>query len=263
MSAAAEVQTGVPALRDERGGNGVQSMAEGGVGSIQQLLQLAIEKGTGFEALEKLVDLHERVTKREAALEFNRALTAFQAECPAIGKNKTAQIATRSGGSYSYQYAPLEEIARIVKPLLIKHGFSYGWASSVDGAMLTCICTLRHVNGHSESAPFTLPVDNPSAMSPQQKMGAALSFAQRKTLESVLGLNTTEEDSDGVAREVDPTPISDDQLTELEDLMEEIGADRARFLRFLAVPKLGDLPATRFQEAKNALKAKKNRKAQP
>lgn len=226
---------------------------------VGQLLQLAIEKGVDPAALEKLVDLHERVTKRDAALEFARALAAFQSECPPIGKVKTAKIATRSGGEYSYTYAPLDEIVRVVKPLLLAHGFSYGWDSDVTGGQLKCTCTLRHVNGHSTTASFTLPVENPSAMSPQQKVGAALTFAQRKTLESVLGLNTTEEDSDAIAREVDPTPVSEDQLVELQDLAAEAQVDMPRFLKFLQVDALATLPAARYAEAKSALTQKLGR----
>lgn len=249
------------AVRDERADGDLAAITGGSVGGIQQLLQLAIEKGAGVEALEKLVGLHERVTAREAALEFARQLADFQANCPAIGKNKTAEIATKGGGRYSYQYAPLEEIVRIVKPLLVARGFSYGWDSDVTGGQLRCTCTLRHVNGHSTAGSFTLPVENPSAMSPQQKVGAALTFAQRKTLESVLGLNTTEDDTDAVSREIDPTPVSSDQLIELEDLVAESGTDLKRFLKYLAVGALKDLPAARYGEAKAALLEKGRKRA--
>lgn len=258
-----KVKTGAVTVRKPGDNGDLQAITAGGVGSIQQLLQLAIERGAGVEALEKLVGLHERVTAREAALEFARQLADFQAKCPPIGKTKTAKIVTKGGGSYSYQYAPLEEIVRTVKPLLVARGFSYGWDAKVDerGQMLTCTCTLRHINGHRESSGFSLPVENPSAMSPQQKVGAALTFSQRYSLVAVLGLNTTEEDSDGVAREIDPTPINPDQLLELDDLVAESGTDRARFLKYLAIDALENLPAARYTEAKAALLQKGRKRA--
>lgn len=265
LDSAPVVETGSAIMKPEQAagnGNALRTAPDGSAASVYQLMQQAIEKGTDVATIEKLVDLAERVTKREAALEFNRSLADFQAACPPIGKNRTAEITTKSGGKYSYQYAPLDEIVRIVKPLLMARGFSYGWDSRVEGEgqnqRLVCTCTLRHVNGHSETSSFTLPTDNPSAMSPQQKYGAALTFAQRYTLVSALGLNTTEEDSDGVAREIDPTPISEDQLDELENLIEDIGVNRVRFLKYLAVEKLGELPAARFAEAKAALLEKRN-----
>lgn len=254
-------RSGAVAVRDERDNGDLPAIATGSAGGIQQLLHLAIEKGAGVDALEKLVGLHERVTAREAALEFARQLADFQANCPPIGKVKTADIMTRSGGKYSYTYAPLEEIVRVVKPLLVARGFSYGWDSDVTGAQLKVTATLRHVNGHFVTASFTLPIENASAMSPQQKVGAALTFAQRKTLESVLGLNTTEEDSDAVAREIDPTPITVDQVLELDDLITESGTNLPRFLKYLAVETLEQLPAARFAEAKAALQQKGRKRA--
>lgn len=254
MSApAAVVKTGAPPTD-------VAPASNGSSVSITDLIRFAIQEKAPVENLERLVALQERVMARDAALEFARALADFQASCPPIKKVKTAKIVTKGGGGYEYTYAPLEEIVRTTKPLLTKRGFSYGWDSVVspNGAMLTVTCTLRHLNGHSTTAGFTLPVENPSAMSPQQKVGAALTFAQRKTLESVLGLNT-EDDTDAVT-EVDPKPINDDQLTELQDLVKESKVDLGRFLKYLQVASLADLPAVRYREAKAALEQKKQRR---
>jgi hypothetical protein len=227
--------------------------------TVARLLQLALEKGTPVESLEKLVALHERVEERNARRAFFEAMAAFQAECPPIHKASTAEITTNKGGKYKYTYAELDEIARTINPFLAKHGLSYSWNSKVDGKALTCWCTARHRDGYSgEPVEFTLPIDNPSAMSDQQKVGAALTFAKRQTLTSAFGLVTTDDDTD--AAEVDPTPVSEDQLLVLEDLLTESGADRARFLKYLGVDKIEDLPRIRFQEAVTALEQKKGRR---
>lgn len=261
MTAPGEVLSGVPAVRGEKSNGSVQHV-DSSPASIQGLLHYALEKGADVGALEKLVDLHERVTKTEAAREFARAMAAFQAECPPIKKDSTAKIATRGGSGYSYTYAELDSIAATVNPLLRENGLSYTWNSSVDerGAMLTCICIVRHINGHSESSNFTLPIANDSAMSPQQKVAAALTFARRQSLVAALGLVTTDEDTDAVRREVDRTPINADQADQLDELIDDAEIDRARFLRFLGVEKLADLAATRFDEAKAAIAEKKRRK---
>lgn len=257
----APVNGGAMVRHEERAvGAAVAPMMAGDSGSITQLLHKAVEQGTPVEALEKLVDLHERLAQREAAQEFYRALSAFKAECPRIGKSKTAEITTKGGGKYSYTFAPLDETTRVIDPILARHGLSYGFDSRVEAGMLTCTCTLRHINGHSVPSNFTLPTENASAMSPQQKIAAALTFAMRKSLESALGITPTEEDNDAAAREIDPTPITADQLDELEDLIEDGQVNRPRFLAFLQVEKLGELPAARYPEAKNALMQKRERR---
>lgn len=223
--------------------------------SITQLLQTAVERGTPVEALEKLVALHERIAEREAQMAFSNAMAAFQSECPSIKKSSSADIVTRGGGKYSYTYAELDEIARTINPLLAKHGLSYSWDSKVDAGMLTCICTIRHIAGHSTTSSLVLPVASQSAMSEQQKYGAALTFAQRRTLSSGLGLTTTDEDYDAPA--IDRTPITTEQLLQLEDMIEDAEADRKRFLAFIGVEKLSELPAVHFESAMNALRQKK------
>ena len=250
---------------DTAGVNQLTVPADGGQrGSITQLLHLAIEKGTPVEALEKLVGLHERLADREAAQEFARALAAFQAECPPITHSKKAKIVTSGGGSYSYTYAELDAIARVVNPILAKHGLSYSWNTAVDEKnRLTCDCIVRHINGHiALPATFSLPIDNKSAMSEQQKVGAAATFAKRQSLIAALGITTSDDDFDGAAAAaVDPTPVNAAQLRTLENLLDEAGADPEKFLKYLDVEALKDLPAVRFQEAKAALLEKKKARA--
>jgi hypothetical protein len=232
--------------------------------SMTQLLMLAVEKGTPVEQLKELVALHEHMEARDAAKEFARALAAFQAECPRIGRNKTADITTKSGSKFDYTYTSLDEVARIVNPILFKHGLSYGWDMEEAAAgKLTVTCTLLHMNGHSRASRFTLPTESASAMSAQQKYGAALTFGQRRTLEAVLGITTTDSTPD--EQEADPTPIDDDQLYQLEDLLSESGADKARFLTFMGVERLADIRAIDYARGVSALTERvesKRRRAQ-
>lgn len=222
--------------------------------TVATMLQTAIERGASVEALEKLVALHERLMARQAAADFAAALARFQGACPSIPKTSTAKIATRGGASYTYDYAELDEIAKHVGPLLHREGFSYSWDSEFRDDMLHCVCTLRHANGHEAKAHFALPVTTASAMSDQQKHAAALTYARRQSLVQVLGLTTTDPDTDAAP---DESPrITDAQVVELEDLIAEAKVDGLRFLAWLNLRALSELPARRFDEAKAVLKRK-------
>lgn len=220
-----------------------------------ELLRIAVERGTPVEQLEKLLELHERMEQRAAIKQFSAAMAAFQAECPSIKKSSTAKIVTKGGTSFGYTYAELDEIARTVNPILAKHGLSYGWDSSIEKSTLTCVCTVRHAAGHSEKSTFTLPTESSSAMSEQQKVGAALTFAKRQSLSSVLGITTTDEDTD--TAEADPTKITEDQITLLRDLAIEVKADAGRFLRFLGVSAFSEIRASDYARAVVALEQKR------
>lgn len=222
-----------------------------GAGSVLTLLHAAVQQGTPVEQLEKLVDLHERMEQREARRAYFVALAQFQESAPLVKQSETAKIATRGGGSYSYTFAPLDEIVRTIAPHLIRHGLSYRWDTAVDKNTIRVTCTVSHTGGHSESSSMTLPIDNASAMSEQQKVGAAMTFGQRRSLTAALGLVTT--DSDAPASE-DTTPISEEQADQLDDMLDATGVDRVKFLRWIGCERVHLIPAARFGEAMRELK---------
>lgn len=223
---------------------------------IERLLELAVDKNLGVEALEKLVGLHERVLDRQAAQEFSEAMALFQSKCQPIKKSSKATITTRGGAQYGYSYAELDEIARTIRPLIEECGLSYTWDMTETAGCLSCVCTLRHRSGHKVSATFACPVDSSAAMSGAQKHGAALTYARRQSLVQVLGLTTTDEDSDGA----DTTPISDDQAATIEDYLDGGEVDRVKFMGWLAttlrVDAVSAIRAADYGVVINALKAK-------
>jgi hypothetical protein len=235
-----------------------QAVAIDATGSATDLLRIAVERGTPVAELKELVALHDQMQARQARQEYAAAMARFQVECPPIHHERTAEIVTKSGSKYKYSYAELDVIARTVNPILARHGLSYRWDTKLERDTLTVICTVMHAAGHSETSTFTLPTESASAMSAQQKVGAALTFAQRRSLCSALGLTTTDDDPD--TQREDPTPIDDDQVTMIDDLIAETGTDKARFLRYMNCETVGTIPAARYAEAMTALEQKRSRK---
>jgi hypothetical protein len=269
MTAVHNVASDLPVIHESpetalaTAGNGSRALAAaGGAGSVADMINFAIEKNVPVESLERLFGLYERMAARDAAREFNEALAAFQQVCPAIKKAKTAKVARRDGGEFSYTYADLPEIKHTVDPILAKHGLSYSWDSDADAkGLMKITCTLRHINGHSVSSSMTLPVENAAAMSPQQKFGAAMTYGQRRTLANVLGI-TIEDESPEVSAAADPRPINEDQVVVLADLVKESGANLSRFLKHFGITKLDELRATEYQRAVDTLNDVKAKRAE-
>lgn len=225
------------------------------VPSMAELLQLAVNKGTPVAELRELVALHEHMNARQAEQDFFDALGNFQAECPPIKKNKTAKFATEGGGRMSYTYATIDEIARAVGPLLRKHGFSYRWDSEEQNNKLVCTCILQHRNGHSTRSSIALPSDSKAAMSAQQKVGAALTFARRLSLTSALGLTTTDDDTDG--RDDTASAITPEQADALNTLIDDVGVNRPRLMRWLGVDSLAKIPAAHYASTVQMIESKR------
>ena len=224
--------------------------------STTQLLQAALDKGVSVESLEKLVALHERILDRNAASEFAAAMAEFQAECPSIPKRSTTNVSKGGVLQYSYNYAELDVIAEIIGPCLHTRGLSYSWDSDVADGRLTCTCTVRHSNGHKQSAKFTCPIDDRAAMSEPQKYTAALTYARRQALIQALGLTTTDPDNDGADPPVDER-IGPGQCEAIEDLLLTTKANREKFLNWLQVDEVERIRLDQFDQAIQMLKAKK------
>jgi hypothetical protein len=204
------------------------------------------------------VALQERVSDRNARAEFFEALANFQDKVPTVHKGRTASIATKAGGKYSYTYASLDSIAKAIRETLRAHGLSYAWTVEEAGAgMLSVVCVLRHTGGHEERSAFPVPVDTAAAMSGAQKHGAALTYGKRQSLTSVLGLTTTDDDTDAAEPVQSAEPITLQEYAALEAEIQEVGADRARFLDYLGVGELKELPASDLKRAKDALDRKR------
>lgn len=241
-------------------GTSIATREAGGVPAPQEemsgLVRLAIEQNVSVDVLERLVALQERVSDRNARQAMSEAVASFQAECPSIKKGRTARIATKAGGSYSYTFASLDEIARAIRPLLHRHGLSYTWDSTTDGKTLSCTCILRHVEGGEDRATFTCPTDTKAEMSGAQATAAALTYARRQALVQVLGLTVTDDDNDG-APPVSAEKITESQAADLAALANEVGADLPKFLKYMKVGALSEIPASEYARAVRALEKKR------
>ncbi|MCJ2530719.1 MAG: ERF family protein [Candidatus Thermoplasmatota archaeon] len=223
---------------------------------IVGLLEKAVEHGVDVESLEKLVTLYERVQDRQAKQEFNAAFAEFQKQCPMIPKRGKGKMVSKSGGSFSWDYAELDDIVRIVNPILIPLGFSYSWDSKTEGIEHHCAFTLRHVGGHSVSSRFDCTTDAPGAeMSGGQKNSKALTLARRQTIIQGLGLTACDKDTDGMA----DGKISVDQVTHLEDLVRETGANREKFLGWLEVKRMEDVRTAMYRPAVSLLEGRRKK----
>ncbi len=154
------------------------------------LLRMAVERGNvDVNTLERLMVVRKEVLAETAKREFFDALAAFQAECPII-------IRSRAGHENRYNYAPLEKIVKDATPFLTKHGFSHQEDGVVTEGWVEAIVTVTHRGGHREEKHFKVPAESKAGMSPQQKYGAAMTYATRYAFCAAFGIRTADKDLD-------------------------------------------------------------------
>ena len=128
------------------------------------------------------------MNKSESIKELATALAKFQAEVQNPANTKRV-----STGSFSYNYAPLNEILSQVRPLLSKHGLSIVQAPTTSENNILVSTMLLHNSGEwIELDPVALKMDKITA----QGAGSAITYARRYSLSAVLGISS-EDDDDG------------------------------------------------------------------
>lgn len=167
----------------------------------QALISTAIEKGAGIETLERLVALAKDVRAVQAKEAWLHAMAEFQETCPKISRSRKASISTRTGGSYSYTYAPLAEIMSKIQPVLGPLGLSVSFRVSHAERQVIAVCQVAHEMGHQESSgEVAMPFDqgDGTGANPAQRVGIASTYAKRYALLAILGI-APEDDTDARA----------------------------------------------------------------
>jgi len=118
--------------------------------------------------------------------ELAAALVSFQQEMPQVKKSNTANIPTKSGGSYKYKYADLADVYSAALPISSKKGLAVVQGISNDHLQTRLI----HTSGQwIEDDGILLP----SNLNPQE-LGSAITYFRRYGSLSALGIAPEEDD---------------------------------------------------------------------
>ena len=222
-------------------------------GSLVNLIaDLARDPAVDVEKLRALIALQREVMAEQARIAFDAAMADAQAEMVPVLRSAT-NAHTKS------RYARLEDIDNAIRPLITRHGFSLTFDNpdqTVDGIVVTC--AVAHRDGHVRSYKIAGARDDKGAQgnankTPIQAIGSTISYLRRYLTCMIFNVALTNDDTDG--NEI--SPITARQARDLEVLLTETGADRAKFLAFLRVDDLADLSSRDYPKARAALEQKK------
>lgn len=221
-------------------------------GMMAIIEKVATDPSIDITKLSALLDMNERILAKQAEIEFNAAMSRLS------GKIATVKIPRTKGVNYkeeeAFRFAPYEKIDQAIRPLLAEEGFSLSFNSDTregGGAVITG--TLSHQAGHSRKASLPLPLDNSGGKNNIQGMGSTISYGKRYTVGMLLNIVTCEDDDANGGNEF----ISVEQAAEIDLLIEEVKADKARFLKFMGAEEVLKIKAKDYKKAITQLNAKK------
>ena len=221
---------------------------------IQAIAKMAAS-GVGTEVVEQMKSLVEWDDARKAKAEFNTAFSRAKQQfkqAKQSGENK----------HLNSRYSKLEDYDDATREALANNGLSWRHVpESLDNGLTKVTCILAHESGHSETAsmvadPATM---GNNAVNALQSVGVVTTYLKRITLASLLGLvSDSEFDNDGNTPPInEPPKITAKQAADLRCLVEEIGVDMEKFLRWTGKTSLAEIPASQMNRCVEALEGKR------
>lgn len=158
--------------------------------------RLASNPAVDPEKLERLIAMQERILRHNAKAAFDASFAKMQPKVPEI--DERGQIAVK--GSVRSTYATLEDIHKVIKPILAEFGFAIRhrteWPADRSG-IIRIVGILSHEQGHSEETAFEAPMDKSEYRTDIQSMGSTVSYGRRYTTLDLLNISTRRADDDG------------------------------------------------------------------
>lgn len=225
---------------------------------IAVIQRLANDPNFDVEKLRELRAIQKEWDAEQNERAFSDALGRAQAVMPVIEKNKHVYFESRSAGKppTDYWHADYGRLVEVVAPILAAEGLSYNHKVTQADGRVTVSCVLRG-HGHSETITLSGQPDDTGGKNSIQQTKSTVTYLKRATLEMVTGAATKDEDDDGAGAGAPEPLISASQLAYLNAQIDEVGAEREGFLRYLGVEALEDLPASEYGRAEYAIQAKR------
>jgi len=187
--------------------------------SPESMIKLAIESNADLEKVEKLLELKER-------FEANEARKVFASDFSVVQANMGAVIKTAVNPQTHSNYAKLEGVIEVSKPVYTKQGFSiifYEGKTEVP-ENIRVYADVLHKSGHKETYHFDVPLDGVGIkgnanMTKIHGKASSVSYGRRYLLCMIWNIPTQDDDGNGNVEKKSTVK----QLTDAEDkIMEQV-----------------------------------------
>jgi hypothetical protein len=216
------------------------------------LIELAVKQGADPDQLGKLMDLQERWDALQAAKAFAASMAAAQTEMPIVVKDGFNQ-------STNSRFAKKQTIEKAIKPIYLAHGLTVQLSEDPNPreGWITVKAVVSHVSGHIERHYRTGPIDNKGPKGNPTKSElhgceSTFNYLSRRLICGIFNVTESDQESDGDHGK--GQNITEEQAITLADVLNQLPPERQqRFLGWLGVKTLYEVPADRFDDARKQL----------
>ena len=221
---------------------------------IQVIERAAANPSVDMDKMERLLQMQERILAKNAEAAFNVAMVRAQ--------SRIRQVSADSENKQTHsRYASYSALDKALRPVYTDEGFSLSFDTG-DGAPpehVRVVCYVAHIDGHSRTYHVDMPADGKGAkggdvMTKTHAAGSAMQYGMRYLVKLIFNVAIGDDDDGNGATQLER--INAKQLADLIAKIEEVGAKKDQFLKFLKLNRLEDLPAVNYNAAIRALEDK-------
>jgi len=223
------------------------------------MFELASNPDFDADKMRAATEMQREEEDRNAKKAFNRAFVAARSEMPDI-------IAKAHNKQTNSKYANLDDIQRVINPIMNKHGLepTFGTFESTLPDHYGVTCDLIHGEGWERNYRADVPMDTKGIKgtankTPMHGFGASMSYGRRYILTLIWNLTIAGEDTDGNA--IYDEEIGDEQINDLTRLVEAAQSDVRQICAHYKVDALKNLSNKQYGAAVSLLNAKIKRNA--
>jgi ERF superfamily len=216
---------------------------------LELIERVVLDPRAGVEKLDRMMAMYERQKAKEAELGFNAAKGRILKKLAGIKfvKNRPAIYEIEKGkpqrGTYeAFKYAPLEEIDKHLRPLLLEEEMDLSYSDEPrEHGWILIRGRLKHLpGGHFEDSFMPAPPDTSSGKSIVQGVGSTNSYLRRYIACNIFNIVVVGDDDDGNGGTIDEA-----QTHTLLDLIKKakVGPKFLKYMKAQSIEQAGSLEA--------------------
>ena len=237
--------------------NEIEIVKNGDVNNPLEIIQQAISKGADLDKIEKLMILQERWEATQAKKLYNSEMVSVQREIPTVAKNL-------KNNQTNSKYVALDDIINRTREIYTNHGFSITFyeGDSAKSEQIRICADVVHSAGHKETYFFDIPLDGVGLkgnanMTKIHAKASSTSYARRYLMCMIWNIPTGD-DNDGNTTTIEL--INSEEAKQINILVEQSKISREKFLEWLEVGDVTNIPKNMFPKAIKVLEAKLKKK---
>ena len=208
------------------------------------------------DKLEVVMKMRREALEYEAKEAYQHHFALFTADMPAVERDGMVDL----GSKGKYPFTTYEQMDMILRPLLVKHGFSLQyWSSDAEKIDVLIVHGALAGWGWQRESVYPVPPDSGPGRNALQARGSAQTYAKRYIADLLCNIVRKGADNDG--RGAVDAFIDARQAKELTDLIKVTETNLEAFLNTMLtdVKNVADIRARDYSRLYLALKERQNR----